>query len=520
MLTKEQEEVASVEAVAGQIVLVDAVAGSGKTTTLTQFCRRQAEKGKSILLISFSRSDAEDARLRMRDLQPLVTVRTFDSIVHGQFRGGTIGYEMNPWAVGKYVAANWGVVRGDWPTPRRYLNQKRKRGSSAPAVGGFAPFMISRDVAVGAVPVLQALLAHGLEPEDADESQWQRAATAADAEAWWGKFSDIGVPLAKAVHETVNLRARGPDTPVMVEWARLCVSRQAQRVSEDVLLVDEVQDLNPNMVRWVQAQSHTFRMMCGDLRQHIFQFQHTANGFAEFRKCEGCRDMALTHSFRFGPEIASYVNSTFGTSLVGSAKDAGRVVDGVLIETALMKARVGGTITLLCRTNKKLAELLMAVVTVLSRRSSPFEPDEYDWDSTAWGRPRVCVMGLRSLEVIDSEARRCLVKGRKGYTTRLSEVKTGVDRWLCQQFGAARVLQAVGFMKEAAVRDEGRDFLVTDRGEARIVLSTIHRFKGKESDVVFLADDIERSTEDEECANILYTGLTRARKEVLLANHF
>lgn len=500
---------ASVQPRVGAIVLVDAVAGSGKTSTLTQFCCRQAVKGKTMLLISFSRSDAEDARVRVKNLQPMVEVRTFDSIVHSQFKGGTIGYEVNPWAIGKYVSSHWGQVRGAFETPRRYLtSRKRKRGEEvAPQ---FAPFMLSRDVAVGVVPVLQALLAHGKEPKEAEKKDWQDAALAAECEVWWAKFGDIGQPLAFAVHEAVNLRLRGPETPVMVEWARLCVSRQATPVKQDILLVDEVQDLNPNMVRWVKAQGHTFRLMCGDLRQHIFQFQHTANGFAEFRKEQDCTDMALTHSFRFGEQIASYVNRRFGTELVGVATAPGRVVHNVAVETALCKAKAGGSVTMLCRTNKKLAEMLMAVVTILMRKTSPFEPDAQDWQSPAWGAPSICVMGLRDADVLDTEARRCLTKGRKGYTTALSEVKTGVDRWICQQFGAARVIEAAGFLKQ-----EGA--LVQERDTARIVLSTIHRFKGKESSVVFLADDIKRQPESEEETNILYTGLTRARREVMLA---
>lgn len=502
-LTLQQQEVVNVEPVPGHLVLVNAVAGSGKTTTLTEFCRKNADK--TILLISFGRADCAEARARLTGCWH-VKVRTFDSIVQEQF-GRPIGWDVTPWSFGKWVSENWGIIWNSPISPARYNQKKRLRDGKVM----FNSFMCQKDTANYIVPVLQAIYATGVEPPEDDKDVEEMVKTALemvdeDIGVWWTKHKDIANKLVCRIHTVLHRQASLTQHPAMVEYARQQVSQNAKPIDEAILICDEVQDLNRNMMKWCNGQRHTFRLVVGDPKQHVFQFQHTTDGFEEFMKEPNFKPMGLGHSFRFGPVIANEVNRIFGTSIEGRGKEKGGVFWNVATDECVLRAcNQKDQTTFLCRTNRKLAETLMTIHTVFIRRISPFDTSTL---FETLGRPTVHIMGTESLVSLQNEVERCKKAGAKAYSSRMSEIKTGFERWICKDFGHARVEAMVDFFKSNAV-------LVANREQALITVSTVHRFKGKECGTVHVGDDLSLSNEEDQ--NIFYVAMTRPHHTLMMA---
>lgn len=501
-LTQQQQDIVNVEPKPGNIVLVNAVAGSGKTTTITEFCKKNTEK--TILLISFGRADCAEARARLSGCWH-VKVRTFDSIVQEQF-GHPIGWDVTPWSYGRWAAENWSIIWNSPSFPSRYSQKKRTRQGST-----FNSFMVQRDTANYIIPVLQALYAIGSAPsEDPSQSTGaiQKAISMVDDEigSWWDKQKDTAYRLTQRIHSVLHEQTSLTAHPAMVEYARMQVALKPVPVDQNILICDEVQDLNINMMKWCNSQRHTFRMVVGDPKQHIFQFLHTTDGFDEFTKEPNFTPMDLGHSFRFGPVIANEVNRIFGTRIEGRGRGKGGIFWNVATDECVLRTcNQQEPTTFLCRTNRKLGETLITLHTVFTRRASPFDTTTL---FQTLGSPTVHIMGTESLVSLQNEIDRCKKAGAKAYSSRMSEIKTGFERWACKDFGHARVEAMVDFFKSNAV-------LVADREQALITISTVHRFKGKECGTVHVADDL--STLSEEDQNILYVAMTRPHHTLMFA---
>ena len=501
-LTQQQVDIINVDPIPGHIVLVNAVAGSGKTTTLTEFCKKNVEK--SILLISFGRADCAEARDRLAGCWHVKT-RTFDSIVQEKF-GGAIGWDVTPWSFGKWVCENWGIIWNSPAFPGRYTQRKRARGG-----GAINSFMIQRDTANYIIPVLQALYAVGVTPPE-DQALVNDSMDAVfkmideDIGVWWGKQKDIAYKLIHRIHTVLHDQTSLTQHPAMVEYARMVVASKAAPIEHNILICDEVQDLNMNMMKWCNAQRHTFRLVVGDPKQHIFQFQHTTDGFEGFVSQPNFSQMGLGHSFRFGPTIAGEVNRIFNTNIEGRGRGSGGIFWNVPTDECVLRTCNQHDVTaFLCRTNRKLGETLVTLHTVFTRRSSPFDTTTL---FETLGRPKVHIMGTSTLAALDGEVERCKKQGARAYSTRMSEIKTGFERWVCKDFGHIRVRAIVDFFRDNAI-------LVDSRDQALITISTVHRFKGKECGTVHVADDVSTLTKEDE--NILHTAMTRPQHTLMMA---
>jgi F-box protein 18 (helicase) len=75
----------------------------------------------------------------------------------------------------------------------------------------------------------------------------------------------------------------------------------------DIVLLDEAQDINPCVFSFVKKQPR--KVLVGDRHQNIYSFRGSMNAMD---RIEGTT-LALTTSFRFGPEIASVANAILGT---------------------------------------------------------------------------------------------------------------------------------------------------------------------------------------------------------------
>ena len=118
------------------------------------------------------------------------------------------------------------------------------------------------------------------------------------------------------------------------------------KITGDVLFLDEAQDANPVIASIVEAQDHLQVILVGDSSQAIYGFTGAVDAMAKFEAA--APSMMLTQSFRFGPAVADIANVFL------DALDAPLRITGFGPRQRARHARPAGRPTadaVLCRTN-------------------------------------------------------------------------------------------------------------------------------------------------------------------------
>jgi superfamily I DNA/RNA helicase len=267
-----------------------------------------------------------------------------------------------------------------------------------------------------------------------------------------------------------------------------------QKLDFAYILLDEAQDTNDVVLELLEHQKAQV-VYVGDRHQQIYQWRGAINALDKVRTPLSC---ALTQSFRFGPRIAELANVVLGrlgerNIIVGNDAVCSEV--GIVPQPDVIIARSNGTV-------------LQAVMTCLDDGGTPYVEG-------GTGELRRLVRGVYQLR-------------KQGFSTvpeffgfhsweevvEHSETEHGQDL-----AGFVRLIQAYGpgtlWRLIECVADE--------RDGADVTISTTHKAKGREWDVVRLEDDfVLAETDDEgnptqlpsEEMRILYVALTRAKSRL------
>lgn len=262
----------------GQNLRIEALAGTGKTTTLQYLVDQRRGPGRT-LYTSFGNKVIADAK------------RRFPSSCR--------------------VATNHGLA---WGVGRQYQERGRLVGrlsthELAQSMGwSSARFAPHTDTTSGAFGVIETI-ARFCQSADADihdghatqsASRQLRYASSASAQGY-------AAMLAEAAREV---------------WERMVDSNDALPVTHDVylkrwaladpqlpyrsILLDEAQDANGVIVGVLQRQEHAQLVVVGDRRQAIYGWRGSVDAMDAFPIQHAC---ALTQSWRFGPQIAAVANA-------------------------------------------------------------------------------------------------------------------------------------------------------------------------------------------------------------------
>ncbi len=466
--TAEQEEILRRGVVAGEVLLLNAYAGAGKSTTLRLLA--EANPSQRFFYVCFNRSVAQAARAVF---PPNTACETLHKVardaVRRDFPPEKLGVDLKPLEIAEVLNLR-----------ERYLAYWVRRTLQA--------FLHSADDRPAAKHAADLSIAPG-----------QEKAVVELTTKLWAKMVDPAsdVPMPHDGYLKLYVTGEFP--------ARRC----------DVVLLDEAQDTNPITARFLRRQraAGCAVVLVGDRHQAIYGFRGARNFMELAERVPNCVPFSLTCSFRFGQGIAD-----LASDLLNAFKG-----DPVRLR-GLGPAGRGHTRAFLARTNAGLLEeaerLLSGGVARLhfvgTQARDGFDP------STSYGFSDLLdVYHLRAREpgqVRSAYLRRFssydqlkeLATDQRARDLELSRLVAFVDRWkenvpaLLERFAAA------------AAPPEA----------AGATLATAHRAKGLEWDHVRMADDFfdltdaTRSREElseaefAEEINLLYVALTRARFEV------
>lgn len=452
--TPEQEAIITAAAEGGHLV-VEAGAGTGKTSTLVLAAR--AMPRRRALYIAFNRSIAREAQAKMPDN---VTASTAHSLA---FRAVGRRYKdrLDGPRVPAVKAAQFLDITRDFIVGELRLAPAKQAVLAQETVGRFC-YSADRDITTGHVPFVK-----GIEPGE-------REALARHL-----------VPLARRAWEDLQ-RTSGKLKFGHDHYLKLWqLSRPS--LSADVVFLDEGQDSNQVLVDVIRGQDCQ-QIVVGDSAQQIYGWRGAEDALINW---PAQQRLQLTQSWRFGPAIANEANvwlAELGMSMRLTGNPAKNSVIGPL---------GSGPRTVLCRTN----------ATAMGRAMS----------ALADGERAAIVGGTTSMRRL-AEAARDLQAGKATSHPELfafenwgqvrsyvedqpeeaGELSTFVE--LIDDHGAEEIITATGR-------------LGNEKG-ARRLFSTAHKAKGREWSSVEVADDFREPKPGQKVgradAMLSYVTVTRA----------
>jgi superfamily I DNA/RNA helicase len=288
----------------------------------------------------------------------------------------------------------------------------------------------------------------------------------------------------------------------------------------DYILFDEGQDASAAMLD-IFLKQKAIKVIVGDTHQQIYGWRYAINSLEQVN----FTDYHLTTSFRFSQEIAN-----LALTVLSLKRHIGRFkpiqIEGKGVSKAIK------TKAILARTN--LGLLLKAIEYITERENVKHIYFEGNINSYTYAEEGASLYDVLNLynerrHAIKDE----LIKGMKNiadledYIEKTQEVQLGMMVEIVKEYGN-RIPDIIRNLKEKHVSNEDKD-------KAEIIFSTVHRCKGMEYDTVQLVndfitegqvhkmrEDLEKSDTDaakiNEEINLLYVAVTRTRNSLYIPN--
>jgi hypothetical protein len=455
--TEEQAKVISA-AKSGQDLVVQALAGTGKTTTLKLLAEALSEKRGTY--IAFNKAIVDEAQSKFPSN---VKCRTAHSLAYGQ-----VGYKFQK-RINSHSRVTFRQI-GEWLDAEKigFTHNKVSYVVDSAQIANLALATISNfcksvDFEISNQHVEIPFLASF---DKKQTKMFQKEILPFAQKGWEDLQKSEG--FLKFDHD-YYLKMWQLGTP---------------RISGEFILFDEAQDADPVMLSIVEAQTHAQRIYCGDEYQAIYEWRGAENALS---KVKVDQHLWLTQSFRFGDAIAEEANDIL------SFLEAPVKVKGYSSVISVIKPLIKPK-AILCRTNAGVIKHVMEElgknrkVAIIGRTQELIEFAEACAQLQKGIRT-----GHRELAPFTSwsEAKQYVAS----YPDETHEIKTMID--LVERFGVEALIIA---LKK-----------VVPESESDVLVSTAHRAKGREWDSVKLAGDylhpIDMDTED---LRLAYVSVTRA----------
>ncbi|WP_404477897.1 UvrD-helicase domain-containing protein [Novosphingobium sp. BL-52-GroH] len=449
-------------------VKVVAGAGCGKTSTLVRYGKRWPARA---LYLAFNRAIADEAG---RKFPPLIETRTAHSFAHRALDVGRRTVDLVPRYRHEHLRAFDHLIQ-----PVRGMTDWQVRAAILRTIDNFLIDAGSK-----------------IRPDHCDlASKSQR------------------VPVREMTREIVRtlLKFDGHELPITHDtylkafelWHRI-------EGGFGYLLLDEAQDLNPVLIS-IARKAGLPTILVGDPYQSIYRFRGAVDAMDEFDTAE----LPLTHSWRFGPDVAALANRI----LRHSSRPPRHPLRGnpdretqVLRYAGKLQPRPGTAI--LARTNARLFESLATI-------EQPFHLIGGIADLQRQLSSTLALRQRRHHQVMDAGVARFTSWALFDHAANRGDGEARRLRDIVERHGdrLPAILNRLGTLH----RDREAD--------AALIVSTAHKAKGREFDTVVVLDDFEdpanlvarrrkdmtKTVEADQQINLLYVACTRATHRLYLS---
>jgi len=473
------------------ILKINAVAGSGKTTTLMEYAERRRDK--RILYLAYNKSVADEMRARAA-AKFLSNVRV--NTIHG------LAY--------RYAKGSQYNLTGElseWEILDRYVPPQERQSKDALLFAWLLKELVNFYLNSEHRGLDEALL-RLYEEHSAPKARIRELLAGNDAEL-------LGIV------KNILSDMRGKAIPAVHDFYLKMFQFSKETLGYDIILVDEAQDTSGVMISIVNRQPAD-KVFVGDTFQQIYAFRYAINSLATV----SAPSYLLTQTFRFDDGLAKHlaekINSAYAILDENKTIRIKGTSDYTLFgKQALDKPR---PLAIISRSNLGLFD---ACLRHLSEGNSRFY-FEGGYKGYSFMNGRVLSVFYLS-EGIKGKVNDPLVRRFKS----LSELKA---------FAADTQNKTLGTIIDLVSRYGAKIFdfdrrikeRLTDKAHADIIFTTTHKAKGQEYDhVEMLEDDFVtradlrkavKNGEDDlpvaklrEEINVYYVAATRARKSIRLA---
>ncbi len=331
--TDEQKDI--IDAVLeGSDVVVGALAGSGKTSTLVSIARRlrREDPNKKVVYLAFNKSAAQDAKRRFKGTG--VVVMTMDALSYNWYVGQGNDQKQH---VAKRFSLDKAKATGT-PTTRKDIARKftvkpyrftdsdgtEKELSSEDiakmAIDAVGQFEISSDTEVGPQHFGKR---KGSIFEEMPSSEIPPGAVDLAKKIWASKI-DTKDPEGVQISNSTITKLMALDMPSISNG-------EATGRKVDLVMIDEAQDLNPVFTDFAIGQKGLQKVTVGDPNQAIYGFRGARNEMDRMG-AEADYVLPLTEVFRFGPELAGPGNRVLSLFNIMRGRMVGRGGSGEVID--------------------------------------------------------------------------------------------------------------------------------------------------------------------------------------------
>lgn len=468
----------------GETFVVDAVAGSGKTTTARKMC--QALSGRVLYLV-YNTAAAKDAK---KSFPPNTHVSTTSALAWAEYKETYGDRILGPLKPGSRYERQGAPRVPARETARLADLRPVSLGENFPpmsevtiarlATEAIQKFCYSDDEKISEIHV--PVLPPGLEPLHAEVLR-----------------AEVSVAAQKVWRESLSVNSKHRFT--FDHIFKLLVSASPD-LGYDTIVVDEAQDSNWATLSLLKAQVNSQIIVVGDPAQQLYSWRGASDIMGEF---DGPR-LSLSKSFRFGESIATEADKWLahtGTNI--------RVTGNENMNSRVAEVSLKNPQGVLCRTN----------ATVMVRAMKYLED----------GKNVAVCGGTKALETLAAAASK-LMSGEPTDHPELSAFKDwGELMAYTREPGGGdlkSLVQLINEHKVPGILSACKKLKDEHRGNPDVVVSTAHKAKGREWASVEIAEDFKEPKDvedphtgemepgpiDRHSAMLHYVAVTRAREEL------
>lgn len=359
-ITREQKKILSYAPQEGEVVCVQALAGCGKTTTISLLCNqlRQQQPAKEILYMVFNKNNEEEAK-SSKKFPKEMEIRTTHAFVLKHFFGIANMHRVKPCErydlnhIIDHVDLYNECSKVDPKDGDSQRYQRRLNTIASYIRKTIEKFESSADNTINEMHVF-----------------WRATSKSNSSRSIWKKHFPPAryVRWASTFFETVRLQCDKLRNGLPLLEGDLSITHDAYlkaaqldhlKIPHDVVLIDEAQDMTPcqaSLLWGSEQRRDKIIYLFGDCHQQLYRFRGAADSFNKMVQHAGVK-LSLTGSFRFGKNIAAYASSVLRT--LGSVPVTGRAVNpGSIHQEEKDVNRNEKGLVVLCRNNQGIYEYL------------------------------------------------------------------------------------------------------------------------------------------------------------------